>query len=150
MRRHPLARWLTWPGRLRHGAFLSATVLGLGAGLVAGCAPASGQAASPSTADITVSTAPGDRLGFMPPEVSAPAGVGLRLTFQNVSTSAHNLVFTSGTSGATRTIVDPGETDVVSLAPLREGRYRFVCTIHEGMAGLLVVGSTAAAEDHST
>jgi plastocyanin len=40
---------------------------------------------------------------------------------------------------ATRTIVDPGASDRLFLPRLPLGTYPFVCTIHDGMTGSLVV-----------
>ena len=55
------------------------------------------------------------------------------------TTLAHNLVFTAGVTGATRTIVEPGAFDQVVLATTTPGTYRFACTIHVEMAGTLIV-----------
>ena len=43
-------------------------------------------------------------------------------------------------TAATRTIVEPGGSDLLSVVPPGPGAYAFVCTIHEGMAGRLLVG----------
>ena len=111
-------------------------VVGLAAlvGLVGGCLAAERTAAE---VDIAVSTSTGEGLVFMPSVVAAPAGVPLRLTFENVSSLPHNLTLSAPISIGTRTIVDPGSYDTIELAPLAEGAYGFVCTIHEGMAGVL-------------
>ena len=66
-----------------------------------------------------------------------PSAGTLTITFHNGSALAHNLVFTSGISVSTGSIVEPGSIERLSVAPLKPGRYRFVCTIHEGMAGSL-------------
>jgi plastocyanin len=135
VRGHPLE------ARLRL-ALASVAIAVIGAGSVVACQAIP----SPTTAvEVTVATAAGDRLAFDPAEVSVPSADALTITFRNRSTLAHNLVFTSGISASTDTIVEPGSTERLSLAPLEPGRYRFVCTIHEGMAGSLVVeGATAA------
>ena len=87
---------------------------------------------------MTVSTAPGERLAFAPPDVSVPAGTPLRLTFRNASAVAHNLVFTTGVTAGTNAIVDPGMSETLAIGPLANGTYRFVCTIHEEMTGELI------------
>lgn len=132
MRRHPLI-----DHRLRRpGAVFAAIVLGAG---VAACSTAT----LPPTAAVTVSSAPGEALAFEPAETSAPAGGPIRITFHNASSLAHNLVFTAGLTGATRTIVDPGTSDELLLTGAAPGRYPFACTIHDGMRGsLIVLGST--------
>lgn len=92
---------------------------------------------------MTVSTAPGESLAFVPAGITAPARTPVRLTFHNASAIAHNLVFTTGIDAATETIVDPGASETLSIGPLADGKYRFVCTIHEEMMGELAVGSAA-------
>ena len=46
----------------------------------------------------------------------------------------------------TRTIVRPGTSDQLLLAPPPPGDYPFVCTIHDGMAGRLIVEPASAGE----
>jgi plastocyanin len=65
------------------------------------------------------------------------------VNFRNVSTVAHNLTFTDGLTAATRTIVDPGVVEQLHIIPPRPGTYPFVCTIHAGMTGQLVVAAPA-------
>lgn len=128
MRRHPLTT-------LRHDG---ARLVGL-ALVVAGCAlgaQAGPNASSPAA--VTVSTAPGESLAFVPAGITVPAETPIRLTFRNASSVAHNLVFTTGVSAGTIAIVDAGTSETLSIGPLADGSYRFVCTIHEGMAGELV------------
>ena len=96
------------------------------------------------TVDVTVVTAPGERLAFTPDELRVPAGVPVRMTFRNGSSLAHNLVFTSGISAATKTIVDPGASEQLALAMPAPGAYQFVCTIHDGMSGTLTVAPAPA------
>lgn len=111
--------------------------------VIAGCALGAQAGPSAPSAAVTVSTAPGQSLAFAPAHVSIPAGTPVRLTFQNASTVPHNLVFTSGVSGGTDAIVGPGASETLSLGPLADGTYRFVCTIHEEMTGQLSVGPAA-------
>ena len=88
---------------------------------------------------MVVTTSPGETLSFQPTQVIIQAPGPSAITFQNASSLPHNLTFTTGLTAATRTIVEPGGSDQVTLTPLAPGAYRFVCTIHEGMAGTLVV-----------
>ncbi len=125
---------------MRHA--LGSTVIAVA---TAGCALAGEATPNPSSVvEVTIATAAGDRLAFEPDEVSVPSAGTLTITFRNGSSLAHNLVFTSGISLSTGSIVEPGTIERLSVAPLRPGRYRFVCTIHEGMAGSLVVESATA------
>lgn len=106
---------------------------------MAGCAFGAQAGPSGSTPTVvTVSTAPGERLAFVPQGVTVPAATPLQITFHNASAVAHNLVFTTGIDAATDTIVDPGTSETLAIGPLADGTYRFVCTIHEEMTGELV------------
>jgi plastocyanin len=120
----------------RHSALLTAIVVA-----VLGCAGDGqpGRGGSHPPAVITISTAPGERLAFDPTQ-SAVAGPGrLEITFRNVSSVAHNLVFTGGVEAGTRTIVEPATEDDVVVDFPAPGTYPFVCTIHDGMAGAVLV-----------
>jgi plastocyanin len=106
--------------------------------LLAGCAIGAGQAAT-KTVDVSVRTAAGEHLAFEPADVSVPAGARVHVTFTNGSSFPHNLVFTSGITAATPTIVEPGESAQLAFRPAAPGSYIFVCTIHDGMHGTLTV-----------
>lgn len=110
---------------------------------MAGCgAGGSGGPSAAASADpgVTVATAAGETLAFVPSEVTAPGRGPFLLTFRNGSSLAHNLVFTGGLDAATRTIVEPGAFEELVLEPPGPGAYPFVCTIHAEMAGTLIVG----------
>ena len=109
------------------------------------CAVGTQGATTSAVISVTVTTAPGDQLAYAPAEITVPAGAPLRLTFRNGSNVPHNLVFTTGISAATDTIVEPGESQDLAIDPLAEGTYRFVCTVHEEMSGTLTAGSGEAA-----
>lgn len=119
--------------RLLHGI---ATML-----LFVGCVAAGpGGTATPSAAiDVTIRTGSGETLGFEPAEIIVRAGGPVTVMFQNVSSVPHNLVFTGRLIAATRTIVEPGSSEQLLLDPPAPGTYPFVCTIHAGMAGNLIV-----------
>jgi plastocyanin len=105
---------------------------------------AAGPAASPSPAAavrVTIMSAPGETTAFEPADTMVPAAGPISITFRNASSLPHNLTFIAITA-ATRTIVEPGTADEVLLPPLAPGAFPFVCTIHEGIAGLLTVRPT--------
>lgn len=109
--------------------------------LLVGCLVAGAGATSAWTAavEVTITTAPGDTLAFEPATVTVRTTGSIALTFRNGSRLQHNLVFTDGLIAATRTIVEPGTSDQLLLGPGAPGRYPFVCTIHDGMAGTLII-----------
>jgi plastocyanin len=88
---------------------------------------------------VSIATAPGETLAFVPAETTVWAAGPIAMTFRNGSSLSHNLVFTVGLTAATRTIVEPGSSDELLLRPPGSGAYPFVCTIHDGMAGTLIV-----------
>lgn len=116
--------------------------------LVAGCfgAPPAPSATTRAAVTATISTAPGDRLAFQPAETTVQASGPIMLTFRNDSSLPHNMTFTAGVEAGTETIVRPGASDQILLAPPPPGAYPFVCTIHVGMAGSLIVETASAAE----
>jgi plastocyanin len=124
--------------RLGKSLFDAARLVGL-ALILGGCAPG-GDPGGSAGVEVTVTTAPGETLAFEPPGLAVPAGAPVRLTFHNGSAVAHNLVFTTGITAATSTIVEPGSSEQLAVGPLADGTYRFVCTIHEEMTGQLVAG----------
>jgi plastocyanin len=108
--------------------------------LVVGVAACTMSTAMPATAvGVTISTAPGETLAFDPAEITVRAAGPITVTFRNGSTLAHNLVFTAGVTGATRTIVEPGTSDELVLTPAAPGAYPYACTIHDGMTGRFIV-----------
>lgn len=113
------------------GRILVATFFAAG---VAACLPASS-----TPFGVTIATAPGETLAFYPSELTVQAPGPIKITFWNGSRLAHNLVFAGGLTGASRTIVEPGTTDEILLEPTAAGTYTFACTIHDGMAGALIV-----------
>ncbi len=133
MRRHPLA------------GFGSRIVLAVLAGvLVMGCDAAFDASPSPQgPISLTIATAPGETLAYVPAEAIVVSTRAVLLTLRNDSTVAHNLVFAAPLEAGTRTIVDPGASDQVLLGPLEPGSHPFICTIHDGMGGVLVVTAPA-------
>ena len=121
-----------------------AAATGLAAVLVAACtgwpfSPGEGHA-TPGPVSVEVGTAEGADHRFVPALVSVPAGAEVRLVFHNRSTASHNLSFTGPLEPIrTRTIMEPGEQEVVEFVAPAPGSYPFVCTVHEGMSGELRV-----------
>jgi plastocyanin len=109
--------------------------------LVVGCIAmgAAVTASPPGSVEVMITTASGETTAFEPAVTAVHAGGPIAITFRNGSSWAHNLVFTSGSTAATRTIVQPGTSDRLFLPPSPPGSYPFVCTIHDGMAGTLVL-----------
>ena len=100
---------------------------------------AAATASSSGSVDVLITTTSGETMAFEPDATVLRATGPITITFRNGSSWAHNLVFTSGSSAATRTIVEPGTSDQLFLPPLPPGTYPFVCTIHDGMKGRLVL-----------
>lgn len=114
--------------------------------LLAGCVgtPPTPSVTPAAATEVTIRTAPGDRLAFEPAEATVRATGPIMLTFHNGSSQPHNMTFTAGVEAGTRTIVRPGTSDHILLAPPPPGAYPFVCTIHEGMGGKLIVEPASA------
>jgi plastocyanin len=94
------------------------------------------------TVEISVATDAGGALAFDPPQISVPAGAVVRLTFTNKATVPHNLTFADPINVATATVVDPGASQTIEFTAPAEGKYSFVCTLHPGMKGVLIVTAT--------
>ena len=112
--------------------------------LMAACAGGTPAPSSSSTTAVTISSASGETLAYDPAEATIRAAGPIAIIFTNRSSLPHNLVFTGGLSGGTRTIVEPGASADVLVGPTAPGRYPFGCTIHEGMRGTLIVLDGAA------
>jgi plastocyanin len=97
---------------------------------------------SGETVEITVGTDTGAELKFDPAEVTIQAGTTVRVTFENRSSMPHNLTFQAPINVATATVVEPGSSETVEFKAPDAGEYTFVCTLHPGMAGTLVVTSS--------
>lgn len=96
--------------------------------------------ASGEVVEITVGTDTGSANEFVPGEITVPAGATVRLTFVNESeTVPHNLTSGDPINAATATTVAPGEEETIEFTAPEPGEYTFVCTLHPGMEGTLVV-----------
>jgi plastocyanin len=101
--------------------------------------PGTSSAPSGETVEITVGTDTGAELKFDPAEVTIQAGTTVRVTFENRSSMPHNLTFQAPINVATATVVEPGSSETVEFQAPDPGEYAFVCTLHPGMAGTLIV-----------
>jgi len=104
-----------------------------------GCHGGSENQATPAEADASVVKI--DGCTFAPTVARVPAGVDVR--FINSSIAFHDIVGRDrawGTEG-----LDPGEQFVHRFQDT--GVYPFSCSLHPGMAGVIVVGSPAVAVD---
>jgi len=96
--------------------------------------------ASGEVVEITVGTDTGSANEFIPETVTVPAGATVRLTFVNESeTVPHNLTFGDPINAATETTVAAGEEETIEFTAPEAGEYTFVCTLHPGMEGTLIV-----------
>ena|SRR5437870_1837678 len=96
------------------------------------------------TVQITVGTDTGAELKFDPAEMTVQAGADVRVTFENRASVPHNLTFEAPINVASSTVVAPGTSEAVRFKAPAAGEYRFVCTIHPGMGGKLIVEAGSA------
>ena len=94
---------------------------------------------SGETVEITVGTDTGAELKFDPANLTVQAGADVRVTFENRASLPHNLTFQAPINVATSTVVAPGTSGTVQFQAPPAGEYTFVCTIHPGMGGKLIV-----------
>ena len=73
-------------------------------------------------------------LRFHPPRLEVR--VGQKVTWRNDDKLDHNVIARSGASFASRAF---GGGKSYSFTPRRAGQIAYVCTLHPGMAGRLVV-----------
>ncbi|HET8776266.1 MAG TPA: PQQ-dependent sugar dehydrogenase [Candidatus Limnocylindria bacterium] len=111
----------------------------VGGGGAPGASASASAGASGEVVEITVGTDTGSANAFDPEEISVPAGTTVRLTFVNEATVPHNLTFGDPIDAATATVVQPGAEEVIEFTAPEPGDYTFVCTLHPGMEGTLVV-----------
>jgi plastocyanin len=99
-----------------------------------------GGAAAGGPPPIVVGTDTGAALQFAPKEVAAPPNTNITLTFNNLATVAHNLHFQGpAITAKTADQVQPNTSESLEFTTPGPGSYQFVCTIHPGMNGQLVV-----------
>jgi plastocyanin len=96
---------------------------------------------SGETVEITVGTDTGADLKFDPAELTVQAGSKVQVTFENRASVPHNLTFQAPINVATETVVAPGTSETVEFTAPSLGEYAFVCTLHPGMGGKLIVAA---------
>lgn len=96
----------------------------------------SGAATGPADAQV-VTVVSTDELTFEPATVQAKVGK-LALTHRNGGTIPHSLVFEDKALGGTE-VLPGGEEQVLQLTFSKPGTYDFVCSIHSGQEGQVVV-----------
>ncbi len=96
-----------------------------------------GQAAAATA--LAVGTGAGPSLVFEPRSIQAPPNTSVSLTFNNQSTLPHNLTFEQVITAKTAEQLAGGASQTITFTTPGPGTYRFVCTIHPGMDGQLVV-----------
>ena len=129
-----MSRALPRAALLLSALLLSACGGGSGGGREAGTAV---DATGPADAQ-TVTVVSNDRIEFEPATVRAKVGV-LSLTHRNGGSVPHNLVFEKDGLGGTETLAG-GKSETLRLTFSQPGTYDFVCTIHSGQDGRVVVG----------
>jgi plastocyanin len=101
---------------------------------------AAATAASPGEAvELTAGTDTDAQLKFDPADLTVKAGADVRVTFENRATVPHNLTFEAPINVATASVVAPGTSEAVEFVAPAAGEYTFVCTLHPGMEGKLIV-----------
>ncbi len=99
---------------------------------------AGGTVAAQGPAEAQTATVVGNaRLKFSPSTITAKAGT-LALTLQIEGGVPHNLVFDADTIGEDINTISEGSATGTFEFP-KAGTYDFVCTIHSGMDGKVVV-----------
>jgi plastocyanin len=99
---------------------------------------AGGTVAAQGPADAQTATVAGTRkLTFSPSTVTAAPGT-LKLTLKNDDGVPHDLQFADAALGKDIPVVSSGSSTGTFHFP-KAGRYSFVCTLHPGMEGAVVV-----------
>jgi plastocyanin len=100
----------------------------------------SGETATTATgpADAQVATVVSNaQIEFEPATVNAKVGT-LKLTHRVEGAIPHNLVFGDASLGGTETLTE-GKEETLTLTFAEPGTYDFVCTIHSGQDGKVVI-----------
>ena len=101
--------------------------------------PSAGPVMTDASVGVTIGTDTGAELTFDPAELTVPAGADVQVTFDNRASVPHNLTFQAPINVATSTVVAPGTSETVRFKAPAAGEYTFVCTLHPGMGGRLLV-----------
>ena len=98
-------------------------------------------ATGPADAQV-VTVLSNDQIEFEPDTVNAQVGT-LTLTHRNGGSIPHNLVFEDDALGGTETLAG-GKEEALRLTFRTPGTYDFVCTIHSGQDGRVVVSAASS------
>ena len=113
--------------------------------IAAGCSPTPttpSEVVAPPATDLTITA---ENIMFEPATLSAPAGVPIRVTFQNADADVpHNLRLLAPPAFQrslleTEIVLGPAEV-TMAIPGLAPGRYRFDCSVHPSMVSDLGVG----------
>jgi plastocyanin len=88
---------------------------------------------------LTIGTDTSNQTTFIPDQAAVRAGAVVRVTFENLSTTRHNLTFGPPIDANTELMVEPGASDIIEFTAPQPGQYLFVCTLHPSMVGTLTV-----------
>lgn len=130
------------PRRTRWPLILGAIVVLLLVPIGAVVALSGNQSGVTATTNVReVGTDEGAALKFDPLQITAPANTeGFQIIFNNRATVPHNLAFEGEINAATNVNIAPGASETITFTTPGPGSYTYVCTIHPGMAGQMVVG----------
>jgi plastocyanin len=76
---------------------------------------------------------------FEPRRLVVPASADVRLKLHNASSAPHTLILLSPIDRRTSHSVAAGAVEQIDFKTPGAGTYRFVCSVHEGMTGTLIV-----------
>jgi plastocyanin len=89
--------------------------------------------------EISARSHEGSDFAFAPDPLVAPASTALTLTFRNATAAPHTLILLGPIDVRTTAAVSAGGAARLDFTTPTAGTYRFVCNVHEGMAGTLEV-----------
>ncbi len=76
---------------------------------------------------------------FDPEPLRLPPRTAVNLTFNNLSDAPHTLIMLEPIDAATAAAISAGGSTRLEFKTPDAGTYRFVCNVHEGMGGTLIV-----------
>jgi plastocyanin len=76
---------------------------------------------------------------FDPEPLRLPPRTDVSLTFENASDAPHTLIMLAPITVQTTAAVEARASARLDFTTPAPGTYRFVCNVHEGMAGTLIV-----------
>ena len=94
-------------------------------------------ATGPSTVHSRVLSA--TDVAFVPTSVAVPAHSHVGVEFRNESSEPHTLILLDPLRLSSGRVVEPGQQETLTFVAPAAGTYDFVCNVHEGMVGTLIV-----------